>query len=154
MRSWKKCASVMLVVSASALAQTPCPAERATNVRVGAQRFLVEVAATDATRLRGLSGRERLASDTGMWFVVPEVGEPGFWMRGMRFPIDLIWVSPERKVVGSVTLPICRNDPCPISQPPSPVAYILEIEAGRFRGRVGDAVTWTCEDTPDHGSAP
>lgn len=145
MRGWKKCASVMLVVSASALAQTPCPAERATNVRVGAQRFLVEVAATDATRLRGLSGRERLAPDTGMWFVPPEVGEPGFWMRDMRFPIDLIWVSPERKVVGSVTLPVCRNDSCPISQPPSPVAYVLEIEAGRFRGRAGDAVTWTCE---------
>jgi hypothetical protein len=137
----------MLVVSASALAQTPCPAERAANVRVGDQRFLVEVAATDATRLRGLSGRERLVPDTGMWFVPQEVGEPGFWMRDMRFPIDLIWVSPERKAVGSATLPVCLNAPCPISYPPSPVAYVLEIEAGRFRGRVGDTVTWTCEKT-------
>jgi uncharacterized membrane protein (UPF0127 family) len=144
MRGWKKCASLLLVLSGSALARTPCPAEQADSVQIGAQRFAVEVAATPAARERGLSGRERLAPDAGLWFVLPEVGRPGFWMHGMHFPIDLIWVSPERQVVGAAPLPLCRNDPCPISQAPEPVAYVLEIGAGRFSGRVGDRVEWDC----------
>ncbi|MDO9227365.1 MAG: DUF192 domain-containing protein [Pseudomonadota bacterium] len=113
-------------------------------MHIGGQRYTVEVAATTATRERGLSGHERLAADAGMWFVFPEAGMPGFWMRGMRFPIDLIWVSPERKVLGVATLSICRDAPCPITYPPAPTIQVLEIDAGRFRGRVGDKVEWRC----------
>jgi len=126
----------------------PCPAERANHVRIGAQRFAVEVAATPAARERGLSGRERLAPDAGMWFVLPEVGLTGFWMQGMRFPLDLIWVNPDQRVVGAATLPVCRNAPCPITYPAAPAAYVLEIAAGRFAGRAGDRVEWGCGEPP------
>jgi len=125
MRGWKKGASLLLVVSGSALAQAPCSAEQARAVRIGAQRFAAEVAATPAMQERGLSGRERLAPNAGMWFVFLEAGRPGFWMQGMRFPIDLVWVNSEQRVVGAATLPICRNDPCPIIYPPAPAAYVL-----------------------------
>jgi len=144
MRGWKKCASLLLVVSATALAQAPCPAQRARDIRIGAQRFAVEVAATPAARERGLSGHKPLARNAGMWFVMPEVGLPGFWMRGMRFPIDLIWVSPDQRVLGAATLPLCRKDRCPIRYAPEPSAYVLEVAAGRFAGKAGDAVEWGC----------
>jgi len=144
MRLWKKCASLMLVLSGSALAQASCPAEQANRVQIGVQHFAVEVAATVVARERGLSGHERLASDAGMWFVLPEVGWTGFWMRGMRFPIDLIWVNQERRVVGAGTLPVCRSEPCPIAYPAAPAAYVLEVGAGRFSGKVGDEVEWGC----------
>ncbi len=147
MRGWKGCASLLLLLNTAVLAQAPCPAERAASVRVGGQSFMVEVAATPEARARGLSDRPRLGPNAGMWFVPPDIGRHGFWMRDMLFPIDLIWVSPELKVMERATLPVCRNDPCPITYPPTTVAYVLEIEAGRFRGRVGDAVTWTCENT-------
>lgn len=144
MRTWKSSTVLLLLLGGSALAQTPCPAGQARVVQIGAQRFLVEVAATPATRERGLSGHERLAPDNGMWFVLPEAGKDGFWMRGMRFPIDLIWVSPNQRVVGAATLPVCRNAPCPITYPPAPAAYVLEIGAGRFAGQAGDKVAWHC----------
>ena len=121
-----------------------CPADQASSVRIGAQRFQVTVAATPATRERGLSGQAGLARHAGMWFVLPEVGQPGFWMRDMRFSIDLIWVSPASRVAGAVTLQPCHELSCPVSYPPAPVAYVLEVAAGRFAGRPGDAVTWEC----------
>ncbi len=144
MRSWKSCAGLLLLFCICAPAQASCPAERASSVQIGAQRFAVEVAATPATRERGLSGHERLAPDSGMWFVLPEAGTTGFWMRGMRFPIDLIWVGPNRRVVGAATLPVCRDDPCPITYPAAPAAYVLEIGAGRFAGQAGEKLTWRC----------
>lgn len=144
MRNWKSSAGLLLLLSGSALAQAPCPAGQARIVQIGAQRIVVEVAATPATRERGLSGHERLAPDSGMWFVLPETGKTGFWMHGMRFPIDLIWVSPNQRVVGVATLPVCRNAPCPITHPAVPAAYVLEIGAGRFAGQAGDKVEWRC----------
>ncbi len=144
MRNWKSSAGLLLLLGGTALAQASCPAGQARTVQIGAQRIAVEVAVTPASRERGLSGHERLAPDSGMWFVLPEAGKTGFWMRGMHFPIDLIWVGPNQSVVGAATLPVCRNDPCPITYPASPVTYVLEIDAGRFSGRVGDRVEWRC----------
>ena len=144
MRTWNSGAGLLLLLGGSALAQVPCPAEQARTVQIGAQRFAVEVAATPAARERGLSGHERLAPDSGMWFVLPEAGKTGFWMRGMRFPIDLIWVGPNQRVVGAATLPVCRDDPCPITYPAVPAAHVLEIGAGHFSGRTGDKVEWLC----------
>lgn len=144
MRSWKSPAGLLLLLCISAPAPASCPAEQASVVQIGAQRFAVEVAATPATRERGLSGHERLAPDNGMWFVLPEPGKTGFWMRGMRFPIDLIWIGPNLRVVGAATLPVCRDDPCPITYPAAPAAYVLEIGAGRFAGQAGEKVGWRC----------
>ncbi|MDD5390372.1 MAG: DUF192 domain-containing protein [Gallionellaceae bacterium] len=143
MRNWKSAAGLLLLLGA-ALARASCPAEQARTVQIGAQRFAVEVAATPTSRERGLSGHEGLAPDSGMWFVLPEAGKIGFWMRGMRFPIDLIWVGPKQRVVGVATLPVCRDAPCPITYPAAPAAYVLEIGAGRFAGRTGDKVEWNC----------
>ncbi len=121
-----------------------CPAKQADALRIGSQQFQVIVAATPETRERGLSGRARLPRHVGMWFVLPEVSRPGFWMRDMRFPIDLIWVNPELRVAGAVTLQPCHQARCPISLAPEPVAYVLEVAAGQFAGKPGDAVTWAC----------
>lgn len=152
MPTWKKSASVLLVMAAPALAQTPCPAEQAHDVRVGQQSFQVEVAADDASRARGLSGHAPLARTAGMWFVLDRPDQPGFWMRGMNFPIDLLWVSPDKRVAGVEHLQPCQTDPCPVSYPPVEVRYVLEVGAGRYSGSIGDPVSWTCQ--PGRRSVP
>lgn len=144
----KKAASLLPVLFATGLAGSgiaaSCPPERADAIQVGAQRFQVEVAATDTERQRGLSGRPRLATDRGMWFVMPDPGLYGFWMRDMAFAIDLIWIDPNWTVLDSVRLEPCLSYACPVSTPPAPAAYVLEVNAGQFAGRPGDQVTWTC----------
>lgn len=114
-------------------------------MRVGAATYTVEVAANDAARERGLSGRSSLAPGTGMWFVLAEPSRPGFWMRDMRFPIDLVWIDPQGLVLDAVTLPLCEREPCPIIYPATEVGYVLEIAAGAFASEVGDLVEWRCD---------
>ena len=149
MRGWLKMglwgASLLLASGGPAWARPLCAADQARQIQIGAQRYTVEVAATAQARERGLSLRSHLAAGSGMWFVLPEAGWHGFWMRGMKMPIDLVWVSPERRVLGAATLPICIADPCPISYPPLPAAYVLELGAGGFSGNVGDSVEWACK---------
>ncbi len=136
---------ILLATRLPAVAADPgCPARQAAEVRIGQQTWRVDVAWDEAQRRRGLSGRARMAPGHGMWFVLPGPGLHGFWMRDMTFSIDLIWVTPDRRVAGSLYLSPCGPGPCLVYRPDRPVAYVLEVNAGEFGGRPGDTVSWRC----------
>lgn len=141
-------ASLMLALlfawGSQAYASEICAPGHALRIHIGTQIFDVSVAASPQARERGLSGSPALAAASGMWFVLPTPDWHGFWMQGMKFSIDLIWVGPANQVLGAITLPPCEAEPCRIHTPPSPVAYVLEISAGEFSGKAGDNVTWSC----------
>lgn len=97
--------------------------------------FFVDVADTDERRSLGLGGRDGLERERGMWFDMGGTGSATFWMRGMRFPIDIVWISNELAVTG-----VAERLPFPepgtsISALPHysssvPIRYVLEISAG------------------------
>ena len=105
------------------------------SVVVGKVAFLVELAATPAERQQGLSGRERLAPREGMLFVYGEPRLLSFWMSGMLFPLDFVWIGPECTVV-HITPEVPNPSPgaalggLPTYSPSSPASYNLEIGAG------------------------
>src|SRR3989344_6701349 len=55
----------------------------------GASIFAEVVASADARRL-GLSGREGMGANSGMLFVFDQAGLYDFWMKDMKFPLDII----------------------------------------------------------------
>jgi uncharacterized membrane protein (UPF0127 family) len=136
--------AALLGALGEARADASCTAEQVKQIRIGAQIFSVEVAASVDVRARGLSGRSALRQGTGLWFVFPAADMYGFWMHDMRFPIDLIWVSPELTVADAISLQPCIDKNCPVHYPPSRVRYVLEINAGTFAGKPGDSVAWRC----------
>ncbi len=69
-------------------------------VSVGDVNFDVEVARTLPQQTKGLGGREMLAEGRGMLFVYDEPAVQTFWMRGVQFPIDIIWIR-DGVIVGS-----------------------------------------------------
>lgn len=103
-------------------------------VQIDGTRINVEIADTDALRERGLSGRESLGEKDGMLFVFPEKGTYGFWMKDMRFPIDIVWISNgnivgvEKNIDPQIGAPIQKLK---IYYPPQEVDVILEVTAGR-----------------------
>jgi uncharacterized membrane protein (UPF0127 family) len=52
------------------------------------------VAGSRQERIRGLSETESLSNGSGMLFVHPTVGNHSYVMRGMSFPIDIVFVEP------------------------------------------------------------
>lgn len=135
---------LMAAPASPSLAQTACPPQQAREVRIGQQAWRVAVAHTAEEREQGLAGRERLPQGTGMWFVLPEPDRHGFWMRGVGFAIDLVWITPERRVAGSERLSPCGNGRCPVHYPDTPVSFVLEVNAGQFSGQPGEQVDWRC----------
>ena len=106
----------------------------------------IEVADTPAKQAQGLSGREGLGQNEGMLFIFPEHKVQNFWMKDMKFPIDIIWISGDW-VVGFV-----ENAPVPVSEnsliiysSPETVDKVLEINAGlikKWNIKVGDLINF------------
>jgi uncharacterized membrane protein (UPF0127 family) len=109
--------------------------------------FSVDLADTLAKRIQGLSGRERLREDQGMLFLFPYSSRQSFWMKDMKFPLDMVWISSGRIVDISKDVPVPTPGQSVLSlpqfAPSAPVDTVLEIDAGlstRYGFKIGDTV--------------
>lgn len=110
--------------------------ERA-HVSIGSAQFDARVADTRALRAQGLSGSAPLADGEGMLFLFEKPGIYGFWMKGMTFPIDIVWIR-SGKVIGyeeHLAAPplLARNEEIETFYPPGEIDAVLEISAGAAR---------------------
>src|SRR5215212_10690144 len=112
---------------------TPSPLPTA-DITVGGVPLTVELASQPADRGLGLGYREGLAAGTGMLFVFDAPAPRSFWMRGMQFCIDIIWI--ENGVIQGAAESVCPEPPgtadadLPSYTSPIPVTYVLEVPAG------------------------
>jgi uncharacterized membrane protein (UPF0127 family) len=107
------------------------------NLRLKNKLIRVWVANDNETRERGLSGVSKLKQDEGMLFVFKDDDKHAVWMKGMLFPIDVIWFDTNWKVVGFVenaTPCAATNRNCETYYPNAKARYILEVPAktGKF----------------------
>lgn len=117
------------------------------TVKIGNTQVAVEVANTDAERQKGLSGRASLDKDGGMLFVMNNKVIPTFWMKDMKFAIDIIWIK-EGKIIqiDKNTLAPVPNTPdknLKLYSPKAAVDYVLEVNSGYCDSnniKVGDAI--------------
>lgn len=112
---------------------------------IGNTEILVEIADTQAKMEKGLSGRNSLPENQGMLFLFKEPNFYGFWMKGMNFPLDFIWIR-ENEVV-ETTENVKPED----FQPPKnlfskeKVDKVLEVNAGfveKSKIKIGDKISF------------
>lgn len=112
---------------------------RLANSRNEVIHLKVEVADTAAQRQVGLSGRDSLAENEGMFFVFERRGA-GFWMKDTRIPLSAAFISDCGEIVSIVHMEPLSLD---LHQTESPYAFGLEVNAGWFEKhsiRVGNRI--------------
>ncbi|HXK10804.1 MAG TPA: DUF192 domain-containing protein [Vicinamibacteria bacterium] len=93
-----------------------------------------EVMVNDEDRAMGLMFRPSLPPDRGMIFVFETADFHGIWMKNCKFPIDILWLDEERKIVHvAEAVPPCKADPCPVYSPMRRASYVIELNAGQGR---------------------
>lgn len=100
-----------------------------TTVRVGAAEVGAEIADSEAERRRGLSGRDDLPEDRGMLFVYRDRAVRSYWMKGVRFPLDIIWIDRGRVTGIEADVPVPQGQ-TPIYSSPTPADRVLEVRGG------------------------
>lgn len=117
------------------------------ELEIDGAKLKVEIADTQEKRSKGLGGRQSLASEEGMLFIFPDTQKRPFWMKGLSFPLDFIWIR-ENKVVDLLhrvqpPTPGQSDASLPIYQSKEEVDKVLEVPAGTIQGldiKVGDTV--------------
>src|SRR6185503_13610598 len=116
------------------------------KIVIGGKSLNVQVADTEALRNKGLADRDSILDSEGMLFVFPAADKYGFWMKGMRFPLDIIWIY-KGKVIGITSdVPVQPNTPdsgLKTYTAPDLADWVLEVNSGwalKNTIKVGDSV--------------
>ena len=101
-----------------------------TELEINGIKVQAEVAATHASRQKGLMYREKLPENQGMLFVFDQPGLHCFWMKNTPLPLSIAFID-ENGVITRI------SDMQPHSEaahcPPGDITYALEMEQGWFK---------------------
>ncbi|MEK7521010.1 MAG: DUF192 domain-containing protein [Patescibacteria group bacterium] len=114
-------------------------------LRIGEMAFKLDIADTDQKRETGLSGRERMADDEGMIFLFGRSALWPIWMKGMNFPIDIIWLRNNRVVDIKTNIPVEDAAVPTRYYSVSEADAVIELNAGmaeRAGIKLGDRIYW------------
>lgn len=107
----------------------------------------IELADTNEKRSKGLGYRQSLATDSGMLFIHDVPKKYTYWMKGMQFPLDFIWILNDQilDIKTQVPPPIAGQTDETLERYSSTVDVnrVLETNAGfveRSNIQVGDKI--------------
>lgn len=132
------------VQTSSPLSQTRLIDARKLTFNMGTKQIAADVVVTEESREKGLGGRPYLEDNTGMFFIFPKPDFYAFWMKDMTFPIDIIWLSAEMKVVDIKERVEPSTYPNQSFTPREKALYVLEVSSGDVAAsglKIGDTIT-------------
>ena len=108
------------------------PNYKKTSTSINGYNVTIAIASTDEQRIRGLSGSEKLNENQGMLFLFDKPSKQGFWMNKMNYPIDIVWLDTNNKVVHiEKQLEPCKLFlACPVYNPQVDALYVIELRSG------------------------
>jgi uncharacterized protein len=108
------------------------PQYKKTSISINGSKILLALASTDEQRIRGLSGLEKLNENEGMLFLFDKPSKQGFWMNEMKFPIDILWLDSDSRVVHieKNLQPCIIFMACHVYTPQVNSQYVLELRSG------------------------
>ncbi|MEK7524975.1 MAG: DUF192 domain-containing protein [Patescibacteria group bacterium] len=106
------------------------------TITVGEKKYHIEIVSSPADISLGLAKYDRLETNRGMLFDLKRKSTPSFWMKNMKFDIDIVWLR-DGVVVG--VSPGSAATPFTLINPPSAVDSILEVNPNSGI-KVGDRV--------------
>lgn len=124
--------------------ETSCGKYKKGKIKINENILLVDIADDECKKILGLSGKESLIED-GMLFIFENIGNYGFWMKDMNFPIDILWINEYFEIIG------IEKDLSPNTYPKFfgteyLAKYVLEVPANysdKNKIKVGDEIIFT-----------
>lgn len=108
--------------------------------------ILLEVARTPQQQMLGLMHRDRasLPDNQGMFFPFERPRQAQFWMKNVKFSLDMLFISQGKIAAIDHKVPPCVIQLCPVYGPDLPVEGVIELAGGRAADlnlQPGEAIT-------------
>ena len=99
------------------------------RLTAGMHVVTAEVAASDATRTKGLMFRDKLETNHGMLFVFDQPNVQCFWMKNTKIALSIAFIRDDGVITNIADMePMTETSHCSTA----PVRYTLEMEQGWF----------------------
>lgn len=115
------------------------------KVCVGELCIQAEVVQTDKARQKGLMFRKSMPQDRGMLFIFEKEALLSFWMKNTRFPLDIIWIDRNKKIVDIYEYALPCKDVCKTITAQVNAQFVLEVNAGFTKShgiKIGDSLVF------------
>lgn len=106
--------------------------------------YSVEYAKTASQLELGLSHRTCIPKHAAMIFLFPTEDKFGIWMKDMNFPIDVLWLSKDKKVV-HIEKAMQPGSYPKVYYPAQDALYVIEMASGQVDELgvgVGEVLSW------------
>jgi len=114
-----------IIIKNSSLLKTP-------TATIKRHKFKLYIAKDPKDYQIGLSKYTKLSKDYGMLFPFDKPDYYSFWMKEMKFPIDIIYIRDNQivTILKNVPVPKTKEKSIQIYKPVAPADKVLEINAG------------------------
>lgn len=108
------------------------PDKKTPQIAINNHIFNLEITKTEKEKEIGLAKYKNIPQNFGMLFTFEKPGYHSFWMKNMRFPIDIIFIRNNKIVTifKNVSPPKSNNEQLLIYTPSQFSDTVLEINAG------------------------
>jgi uncharacterized membrane protein (UPF0127 family) len=106
-------------------------AARGPKLHAAGHTYRLEIAATEMQQEKGLGDRDSIPTDRGMLFTYTAPGRYCYWMKDMRFPLDIIWFDAQKRVVKIEQNLQPNTYPKTYCPADKNVQYVIELNAGQ-----------------------
>lgn len=113
------------------------------RVRIESALFSVDIVDEGEDLERGLGGRVSICKTCGMLFLFDHADQYAFWMKDMRFPLDILWIR-NGKIV-HIEQNVDFHDQRRVYRPHQLADRVLEVNAGScqiWNIREGDSMSF------------
>ncbi len=121
--------------------QHPARENKVIPVILNGHELRVEVVSSSDELEKGLGERADICANCGMLFEFQVPGKYSFWMKGMQFPLDIVWIYQKKIVHIEKNIPFSYNGTL---MPEENADMVLEVNAGmldKLQTKIGDMVT-------------
>jgi len=136
---------VLIFVTALAFLNYNYPDKKTPQITINNHIFNLEVAKTTKEQEIGLAKYDSIPQNFGMLFPFEKPRFYSFWMKNMKFPIDIIFIRNDKIVTifKNVSPAKLNNEQLPIYRTQKLSDTVLEINAGlseKYNFKIGDFV--------------
>lgn len=137
-------ALVLVVISYLSISALTSARDQKT-VDLKGHKITLEIADSENEQRKGLSERDSLPKDKGMFFKFSQAATHTFWMKDMRFPIDIIFINGDKIVTiyENVQPETDKAENLSLYTPTEPANKVIELNAGlakEFGLKTGDTI--------------
>jgi len=122
-------------------------ATKTARATINGHSITLLIARTEKEKEIGLSSRKNLPKDEGMIFPFATPGNYPFWMKDMKFSIDIIYLRDQKivTILKNVKPPSSLIGNPPIYTPSAPSDTVIEINAGlsdTYKLKTGEKINY------------